>query len=273
VVTSTDPTGGANAWSVINVDSDNRLTGVSCASESLCVAVDAVGNVLSSTDPAGGVEAWSVLPADPTHAFTSVSCTPAATGLCVAVDDAGYAVTSTFSPSTEGEGGHGGGESKGGSQTEGTSTSTTSTGPSLPPPVVVSGVFRVLGVKVGRDGQIVLAIDAPAAGSIDARATASIRKAAAVSRKRETKHTHTITYGTGSASAPGMDTVTVTIKPTKSALSALKGLHALGVPVTIVFHPRSGSPTTVGETVTVRYQSPRRSRACSASKGDCRGER
>jgi len=100
VVTSTDPTGGANAWSVTNVDGEGRLTGVSCASESLCVAVDAAGNVLSSTDPAGGSAAWSVVPLDAGHTFTSVSCTPAATGLCVAVDNAGYAVTSTFSPQT-----------------------------------------------------------------------------------------------------------------------------------------------------------------------------
>ncbi|MGH2853324.1 MAG: hypothetical protein ACRDLF_03920 [Solirubrobacteraceae bacterium] len=262
VLTTTDPTTSTPSWTITDADGTNHLIGISCASESLCVAVDAAGNVLSSTDPAGGPGAWSVVPADPGHTLTSVSCTPAVAGLCVAVDNAGYAVTSTFSPQTEG--GRPGGES-GGGQTGGT---TTSLEPSLPPPVV--GVFRVLSAKVGRDGQIVLTFEAPAAGSIDARATVSIRKAAG-SSKRKTKRTRKVTYGTGSAFAPGIDTMTVTIKPTKSALGALKSSRTLRVPVTILFHPRSGSPTTVSETVTVRYLPPRRARACSASRGACRG--
>jgi hypothetical protein len=273
VLSSTDPTGGAGAWNLDSVDPGHAITGVSCPSESLCVAVDEAGNVLSSTDPSGGAGAWSISSVNPghaitpLHALTSVSCAPE--GLCVAVDNAGYAVTGTFSPPIEGEGSHGGGESKGG-QTGGT---TTSTGPSPPPPAVVSGVFRGLSAKVGSDGQIVLTLEAPSAGSIDARATVSVRKAIAGSRKRKSKRARKITYGTGSATAPGADTITVTIKPTKSALSALKRERTLRVPVIIVFHPRSGSPMTVSETVTVRYQPPRRAHTCSASKGACRGKR
>jgi hypothetical protein len=256
---------------------------VSCASESLCVAVDAAGNVLSSTDPSGGSAAWSVLPVDAGHAFTSVSCTPAATGLCVAVDNTGYAVASTFSPSTEGEGGHGGGGGeqggggKSGAGQTGGSTTLTEPSPSILPPAAISNVFSISRVKVEGDGQIVLALEAPAAGLFNALATTEIAKAAAVSARQKTRHksgrARKITYGTGTATALGAGTMTVTIKPTKSALSALKSSRTLRVPVTIVFHPRSGSPTTVSEAVTVRYQSPRRARACSASNGACRGER
>ncbi len=265
VITSSDPAASTPTWTVSDVDGGNAIAGVSCTSESLCVAVDATGNVLASTDPAGGAGAWSAVPVDSGHALTSVSCVPE--DLCVAVDNTGYAVTGTFSPPTEGEGGHGGGESKGG-QTGGT---TTSTGPSLPPPAVVSGVFSVSSVKVGRDGQIELTLEAPAAGSIDARATVSVRKATAGSRKRKTMRARKITYGTGSATVPEADRMTVTLEPTKSALSVLKSSRTLRVPLTVVFHPRSGSPATVSETVTVRYQPPRRSRACSASKAPAVG--
>jgi adhesin/invasin len=45
VLTSTDPTGGAAAWTSASIDS-NGLTGVSCPSASLCVAVDSAGNVV-----------------------------------------------------------------------------------------------------------------------------------------------------------------------------------------------------------------------------------
>jgi hypothetical protein len=34
------------AWTVINVDGPNSLNGVSCLSSTLCVAVDAIGNVV-----------------------------------------------------------------------------------------------------------------------------------------------------------------------------------------------------------------------------------
>ena len=53
VVTSTNPTGGAGAWTVTNVAPAIGLRGVSCPSVSLCVAVDDSGNVVTSTNPAG----------------------------------------------------------------------------------------------------------------------------------------------------------------------------------------------------------------------------
>jgi Bacterial Ig-like domain (group 3) len=49
VVTSSNPTGGAAAWTVTHVDGINSLAGVSCASSSLCVAVDRSGNVVTGT--------------------------------------------------------------------------------------------------------------------------------------------------------------------------------------------------------------------------------
>ena len=45
------------AWKEAHVDGSNFLTGVSCPSSSLCVAVDRSGNVVTSTNPAGGAAA------------------------------------------------------------------------------------------------------------------------------------------------------------------------------------------------------------------------
>lgn len=62
-LTSTDPTGGPNAWTFENLvpfvaeEEDhgqfvgNALFGVSCASPSLCVAVGAESRIFASTDP------------------------------------------------------------------------------------------------------------------------------------------------------------------------------------------------------------------------------
>ena len=115
VVTSTDPTGGASAWHVVPVDTKGvfcagffgevcfGLTGISCPSASLCVAVDLKGDVVASTDPTGGASAWHVAHVDTEgvacsevygcYGISAVSC--ASPSLCVAVDEAGNAVTST----------------------------------------------------------------------------------------------------------------------------------------------------------------------------------
>jgi hypothetical protein len=73
------------------------VTGVSCPSTGLCVAVDSVGNVLTSTGPTGGTGAWvrTYTGEDSTgvESFTDISCP--STKLCVAVDSAGNIVTST----------------------------------------------------------------------------------------------------------------------------------------------------------------------------------
>ena len=106
VAGSTDPTGGASAWTVSNLNSINasnnyQLTSVSCASVALCVAAGSDGTggiVFVSTDPTGGVSAWTeevVDTASTAGGFTSLtglSCVPA---VCVAVDTAGNVITST----------------------------------------------------------------------------------------------------------------------------------------------------------------------------------
>jgi hypothetical protein len=95
VVTSTNPTGWASAWTVTDVDGSNLLFGVSCPSIGLCVAVDWSGNVVTSTNPTGGASAWTAADdvSGGTNSLSGVSCP--SIGLCVAVDNAGNVVTST----------------------------------------------------------------------------------------------------------------------------------------------------------------------------------
>lgn len=99
VFTSTDPTGGPSTWRLSAVDHERNVDSVSCASVSLCVAVDRGGNVLTSTDPTTGASSWTPAHVDaPLKAYCqcntlAVSCPSAS--LCVAVDEGGNVITST----------------------------------------------------------------------------------------------------------------------------------------------------------------------------------
>jgi hypothetical protein len=68
-----------------SADSSNDLNAVACPTVSLCVAVDALGNITYTTTPATG--GWSGPLNMDSHPITSVSCP--AVGLCLAVDDHG----------------------------------------------------------------------------------------------------------------------------------------------------------------------------------------
>jgi hypothetical protein len=93
VITSTNPTGGAGAWTVTNVGSE-YLSDISCPTVSLCVAVDRNRHVVTSTNPTGGAGAWTVFSVNgPTEFLLSVSCPTVS--LCVAVDLHGDVLTST----------------------------------------------------------------------------------------------------------------------------------------------------------------------------------
>jgi hypothetical protein len=111
VVSSTDPTGGASGWSTSRVatsapsecgkggpgeDCVANLTGVSCPSASLCVAVDSadntVGDAISSRHPTAGPSAWSAVKIDDSNGLDGVSCPTVSS--CVAVDFTGTVFTS-----------------------------------------------------------------------------------------------------------------------------------------------------------------------------------
>ncbi|HMD51364.1 MAG TPA: hypothetical protein VKG62_01520, partial [Solirubrobacteraceae bacterium] len=89
--------GGAStlSWSAPSAFDTPGLptNGVSCPSESLCVAVDHAGNALASTDPTSPTPAWTSASIDPGGSLDSVSC--ASPQLCAAVDGGGGAFVST----------------------------------------------------------------------------------------------------------------------------------------------------------------------------------
>lgn len=113
------PTGGAAKWHVVNPtypvgpgktcvkgapncpEPGGRLHAISCASQSLCVAVSYEGFVYVSTNPTGGAGAWSPTVINEGHSAThlsGVSCP--SPSLCVAVsggvgDSSGRVLTST----------------------------------------------------------------------------------------------------------------------------------------------------------------------------------
>jgi hypothetical protein len=98
VYVSTDPTGGADAWSSMKVRDDAgaiHLTSVSCPTPSFCAAVSggykASGKVLTSTDPVSG--SWQATQLGNPLDLRGVSCgTPT---LCVAVGSGGRLFVST----------------------------------------------------------------------------------------------------------------------------------------------------------------------------------
>jgi hypothetical protein len=99
VVTSSNPTGGASAWSVNHVapaapGGFNAVSGLSCAGGRSCVAFDRAGHVITTKDATGGAAAWRFRKLGVGYNTVSQVTCPSRS-LCVAVDNAGNVVTST----------------------------------------------------------------------------------------------------------------------------------------------------------------------------------
>ncbi len=96
VITSSNPTGGAEAWSE-PTQLAQGLFAISCRSSEFCAAADLSGDVFASTEPQGNIGAWSNEHIDASKGLmsdiTGLSCP--ATTLCVAVDAQGNVLTGT----------------------------------------------------------------------------------------------------------------------------------------------------------------------------------
>jgi hypothetical protein len=94
ILTSTDPTGGPETWSLVQLDETLDLRGVSCGTPDLCVAVAENGRMVVSTNPTGGPAAWREIgtPGGPGD-LKGISC--AGTVLCLAGNFGGNLLTST----------------------------------------------------------------------------------------------------------------------------------------------------------------------------------
>lgn len=91
IYTSTNPTGGADAWTVTDLDGGSgpstHMYGVSCPSPSFCVASAGQGRIVTSTNPTAGAGAWSITQLETPLELRGVSCDSPT--LCVAVGDNG----------------------------------------------------------------------------------------------------------------------------------------------------------------------------------------
>jgi hypothetical protein len=95
LITTTQPTGGAAAWTVAEqVDPSTQINAVSCSSQALCVAAGTDGAIIHSTNPTGGSSAWKLTTGvfRPGNALTSVSCPTKK--LCFGVDKRGQLIYS-----------------------------------------------------------------------------------------------------------------------------------------------------------------------------------
>ena len=79
-------------WKATNIDGTTALKGVACSSTTACLAVDGGGEVLKLTIAAGGAATVSKQKLEDATELTSVTCTGST---CVAIDQGGYAYTST----------------------------------------------------------------------------------------------------------------------------------------------------------------------------------
>lgn len=96
IYTSTNPGGGAGAWTVTDIDPpgpNTHMSGVSCPSPSFCAAAADKGRIITSTNPLGGAGAWTITELGQTLRLRAISCTSPA--FCVAVGDEGQILSST----------------------------------------------------------------------------------------------------------------------------------------------------------------------------------
>jgi hypothetical protein len=102
IYTSTDPTGGAEAWRVADLDGEGPNThfyGVSCPSPSFCAASAGGAKIATSTNPTGGAGAWSVTQLEGPLELRGISCV--SPSLCVAVGDDGEDIRPALSDNGE----------------------------------------------------------------------------------------------------------------------------------------------------------------------------
>jgi hypothetical protein len=102
--TSTNPAGGAPAWTTTEGDIDGGTNGgkkpgdgdvsqIACASVTFCAAVDDGGRVITSTTNPADPSTWTKRSIDGKNVLNGIACP--ATTLCAAIDAAGNVVTST----------------------------------------------------------------------------------------------------------------------------------------------------------------------------------
>ncbi len=94
VISSTNPTGGVAAWTVVGAAPGDDLYAISCSGTAFCITGGLDGKIYASSSPASP-GSWSLVYKDSSSApeVEALSCPSAS--LCVAVDHSGNVITST----------------------------------------------------------------------------------------------------------------------------------------------------------------------------------
>jgi hypothetical protein len=260
IATSTNPTGGASAWTLSTIDGTNSLEGVSCPSTSMCVAVDESGNVLTSTNPTGGASAWTAANVDGTNSLTAVSCPSEA--LCIAVDSKGNVLVGTPAVAEEHPGG-GSASNSGGSGSSQNSSGSTGSGASSgsnTPGISSAQVATLLGqqltpsgktTKIGvllKNGELTMTFKAPEAGTLIVQ-WYELPSGAKLAKHSKAK---AVLVASGQMTFSAASTVKIKVKLTAAGRKLLK--HAKQVRLTAkgVFTTAGKAPVSVTKTVLLR---------------------
>ena len=96
-VATSNPAAATPTWTATEIDTSPQpdsgiVDSVSCASTSLCVAIDETGNAVTSTNPLASTPTWTPTDINGPAPIVAVSCV--AGPLCVAVDGTGSTLTS-----------------------------------------------------------------------------------------------------------------------------------------------------------------------------------
>ena len=113
--------------------------------------------------------------------------------------------------------------------------------------------FSIVALTASHAGTITAVIGAQAGGQLCGVGWTRVRSArVAAAPKRRTKRTKTLAYGSGSTSSAVAGRLTVRVRPSTIAKTALKRAGPLRVSVTLTFQARGGAPVRHTRTVIVK---------------------
>jgi hypothetical protein len=249
---STNPTGGAAAWSQGDPTNDDAVIdpAASCV-PTLCVLGTFTGALVSGsthtlTVGRAGTGSGSVSGSAITCPGSCSSSYPAGTSVTLSPSPAAGSTFTGWSGACSGTGGC---TVTLGQDQAVTATFTAQQTQVIPPPKPTpkpSNHFTVLSKKVSTRGVVSLRLRVPGRGKLSARGTYVVKLA---------KHrTRTVVFGTASASPRGAGTPTLTVKPSSTTLKLLRTGASVKLSVTISYTPTGGTRRTGTAKLTIKLK-------------------
>jgi subtilase family protein len=248
ILTGTNPASPAANGSPRILGSAPAGTTVSLFANATCSGAPvATGTAASFAAPGLAV----AVPDNTTVTFSATAVNSVGRASACSPTSIAYANTSAAAASGSGAAATGGGGAgAGGSGAAGTGTGTTTS-------AAVSNAFSIGRLRALANGSIQVDLDSPGAGAYGASAT--FPQATRKTRKRR-KPSRPAAFGSARADAAAAGPVTMTIRPSGNARSALRARRRLTVTVSVTFTPVAGTAGSRSATVSVRAPARRKSR-------------